>query len=130
MEDHSRKLALGLHPSSSPSPSQKAEAEAEQEPAVNAALERAPEVRPTADSEHRSVWRNVNFLWIASFTVAGALNLLVAYNTSLDFWVTYKLVGGMSLTFTTVVLTMIYLYKKGLLDELAPEDIDEQQEAP
>ena len=105
-------------------------ADAGTDAAEDAKLVSTPETKAPATGENRVVWRNVNFLWIGSFTVAGALNLLVAYTTSLDFWVTYKLVGGMSLTFTTVVLTMIYLYKKGLLDDLVPEEIDEQQEAP
>ena len=89
--------------------------------------ESVPATQPGAQQENRAIWRNVNFFWIASFSVAGALNLLVAYNASLDFWVTYKLVGGMTLTLTTVILTMVYLYKKGLLDELVAEDIEEQQ---
>ena len=72
--------------------------------------------RETADQ--KPVWRVVNFLWIGSFTLAGALNLIVAYNASLDFWVTYKLVGGMALSLLTIVITMVYLYKKGLLDDL------------
>jgi len=69
----------------------------------------------------RTVWRTVNLIWIASFALAGALNLVVAFNFSLDFWVTYKLIGGFVLTFTTIVLTMFYLYRQGLLDHLDPE---------
>ena len=35
-------------------------------------------------------------LWLElGFFIAGALNLIVAYNFSLDFWMAYKLVGGL-----------------------------------
>ena len=86
----------------------------------------APTSKGTASAEekakNKAVWRNVNLLWIASFAIAGALNLFVAANFSLDFWVTYKLVGGMVLTFLTIILTMIYLHQRGFLDELAPPE--------
>jgi len=84
---------------------------------------------PGKTGRNTVVWRNINLLWIGSFTFAGVLNLLVAYNASLDFWVTYKLVGGMTLSLLTIIITIVYLYKKGLIDDLVPEDGDEQQEA-
>jgi len=36
----------------------------------------------------------------------------------------------MTLTLLTVILTMVYLYKKGLIDDLVPEDIEERQDTP
>ncbi len=68
-------------------------------------------------SGEKSAWRTINIGWIFSFLFAAALNLVVAYNFSLDFWVTYKLVGGMGITFTSIVLTMIYMYNKGMISE-------------
>ncbi len=62
------------------------------------------------------VWVRLNFGWAAGFFLAGALNLVVAYNFSMQFWVTYKLVGGLALTFTYVILTTWYLHNLGLLD--------------
>ncbi len=64
----------------------------------------------------RDVWVRLNFGWAAGFFLAGALNLVVAYNFSMQFWVTYKLVGGLALTFTYVILTTWYLHTLGLLD--------------
>ena len=61
------------------------------------------------------VWTRLNFGWAAGFLFAGALNLVVAYNFSMEFWVTYKLVGGLGLTFTYIALTLIYLHRLGLL---------------
>ena len=65
------------------------------------------------------VWARLSFGWSAGFFFAGALNLVVAYNFSMEIWVTYKLVGGFALTFTYMVLTLIYLHKLGLLDAQA-----------
>jgi intracellular septation protein len=62
------------------------------------------------------VWTRLNFGWALGFLIAGALNLIVAYNFSMEFWVTYKLVGGFALTFIYIVITMIYLARKGFLD--------------
>lgn len=84
----------------------------------------------SSDADNRGIWRNVNLLWIGSFTLAGALNLIVAYNASLDFWVTYKLVGGMTLSLLTIIITIAYLYKTGLIDDLVPDDAEEQQQTP
>jgi len=62
-----------------------------------------------------AVWRQLNFGWTAGFFLAGALNLVVAYSFSMDVWVTYKLVGGLLLTFSYIALTFAYLHRLGLL---------------
>jgi intracellular septation protein len=61
------------------------------------------------------VWARLNFGWAFGFFLAGVLNLVVAYNFSMEFWVTYKLVGGFALTLLYVVVTMVYLARKGFL---------------
>ncbi len=61
------------------------------------------------------VWTHLNFGWAGGFFLAGALNLAVAYGFSPEVWVTYKLVGGLALTFGYVALTLIYLHRLGLL---------------
>ncbi|MEM7220648.1 MAG: inner membrane-spanning protein YciB [Pseudomonadota bacterium] len=65
------------------------------------------------------VWRTLNFGWAAGFFLTGLLNILVAYNFSLDFWVSYKLISGILLTLLYMLLTGIYLYRQGLLQEPA-----------
>jgi intracellular septation protein len=67
------------------------------------------------------VWVRLNFGWAFGFFFAGVLNLIVAYNFSMEFWVSYKLIGGFALTLLYVVLTMVYLARKGFLDEPAKE---------
>ena len=64
-----------------------------------------------------AVWRNLNHGWAAGFLLAGALNLVVAYNFSLDFWVTYKLIGGFGLTLVYIAITVAYLTVGGHLKE-------------
>ncbi len=68
-------------------------------------------------SLHDEVWARLNFGWAAGFLFAGALNLVVAYNFSLDFWVSYKLIGGFALTFLYILITIGYLAAKGYLHE-------------
>ncbi len=42
---------------------------------------------------------------------------MVAYNFSMEFWVSYKLIGGFGLTLVYIVITLVYLSKKGFLTE-------------
>lgn len=67
------------------------------------------------------VWRNLNYGWSFGFFFAGALNLVVAYSFSTDFWVTYKLVGGFGLTLTYMIITMAYLIKGGYVQDTEEE---------
>lgn len=62
------------------------------------------------------VWTRLNIGWAFGFFFAGVLNLIVAYNFSMEFWVGYKLIGGFALTFLYIVITMVYLSRKGMLD--------------
>lgn len=63
------------------------------------------------------VWRNLAFGWSFGFFLAGALNLFVAYSFSLDFWVTYKLVGGLAISLIYMIVTMVYLVKGGYIQD-------------
>jgi intracellular septation protein len=63
------------------------------------------------------VWRNLTLGWSLGFFTAGALNLVVAFNFDMDFWVSYKLVGGFALTLFYIVVTVTYLVKGGYLEE-------------
>ena len=71
------------------------------------------------------VWRNLAFGWSGGFFIAGALNLVVAFNFDMDFWVSYKLVGGFALTLIYIVITMVYLVKGGHI-----QDDDTKAEQP
>lgn len=70
------------------------------------------------------VWVKLNFGWAFGFFFAGALNLVVAYNFSMEFWVSYKLIGGFALTLLYILLTLAYLASKGFLNEDTAADGD------
>ncbi|MDP6374781.1 MAG: inner membrane-spanning protein YciB [Pseudomonadales bacterium] len=65
-------------------------------------------------------WARLNFGWAFGFFLAGALNLVVAYNFSMEFWVTYKLVGGFAITLLYIIITLAYLTKNGLIESQDP----------
>jgi intracellular septation protein len=65
------------------------------------------------------IWAKLNFGWAFGFFVAGALNLWVAYNFSMNFWVSYKLFGGFGLTLLYIVITLAYLASKGFMNDAA-----------
>lgn len=70
-------------------------------------------------------WRILNTGWSLGFILAGVLNLIVAFNFSLEFWVSYKLFGGTALTFLYMVITIIYLVKNNYLQE-PPKTVKEE----
>jgi intracellular septation protein len=63
-----------------------------------------------------NAWTHLNFGWASGFTIAGILNLFVAYNFSEAFWVSYKLIGGTGITFLYVAIMLTYLHRKGYLE--------------
>ena len=56
-----------------------------------------------------SVWRALNWSWIAFFAGMGAINLWVAFNFDLDTWVNFKLFGSMGLMVLFIVGQAAYL---------------------
>jgi intracellular septation protein len=72
-------------------------------------------------------WQRLNYGWAFGFFLAGALNLLVAYNFSMEFWVSYKLIGGFGLTFLYIIITLTYLARRGLLDG-DPQELKVEQD--
>lgn len=64
-----------------------------------------------------SAWFTLTYGWAGAFAFAGVLNLWVAYNFSLDAWVTFKFFGLLGLNLVFMVATFVYLHLKGLLTE-------------
>jgi intracellular septation protein len=58
-----------------------------------------------------SVWERLNLSWIAFFFVQGLLNLYVAWNFSTSTWASFKLFGGIGLTFVFIVAQTVFLAK-------------------
>jgi intracellular septation protein len=55
------------------------------------------------------VWSRLNLSWVAFFLTMGVLNLYVAYNFATDFWVNFKLFGGIGLMVLFVVAQSFFL---------------------
>ena len=60
------------------------------------------------------VWFKLGYGWAIGFFIAGCVNLVVAFQFSLDFWMTYKLIGGPALIFVYIIITMVYLNRSGV----------------
>lgn len=70
----------------------------------------------------RRAWNHLAWGWSAAFFFAGALNLVVAYQFSEEFWVNYKLFGGFALTLFYVIVTVVYLHRAGHLEDRLEEE--------
>ena len=64
-----------------------------------------------------NVWRRLSRGWSLGFFISGLLNIIIAYNFTIDIWVSYKLFGGFLITLTFVVIMMIYLWRGGYLNK-------------
>ena len=58
----------------------------------------------------QAVWGRLNLLYVAHFSLVGALNLFVAYRYEEAFWVSYKLYSSLGFTVALMVLTVLLLY--------------------
>ena len=64
-----------------------------------------------------NVWKKLSHGWSLGFFISGLLNIIIAYNFTLDFWVSYKLFGGFLITLIYLVIMMIYLWRGGYLNK-------------
>jgi intracellular septation protein len=64
-------------------------------------------------------WRLLNLSWIAFFTAMGFANLFVAYRFSTDFWVNFKLFGGIGATLVFVLIQGVLLARHVIEDPAA-----------
>lgn len=57
------------------------------------------------------VWARLNISWIVFFILAGAANIYVAFNFSIDTWVDFKVFGLTILNFVFMIGQLAYLFK-------------------
>ncbi len=57
------------------------------------------------------LWDQINLLWTVIVFGISLLNLYIAYNFSLDFWVNFKVFGLTAITFVCIIITISMLYK-------------------
>jgi len=69
-----------------------------------------------------SAWRNVSIGWFCACLFAAALNYFIAFNLSLDTWISFKVFGLSGLTVVLFIITGIYLY------QYMPESTDQENE--
>ncbi|RKF20494.1 septation protein A [Alginatibacterium sediminis] len=58
-----------------------------------------------------AIWAQVNLAWTAFFAILAGLNIYIAYNFSLEFWVNFKVFWLFGFTIVFTVLTVVYLFK-------------------
>lgn len=68
------------------------------------------------------IWNKLNLSWVGFFLLMGCLNLYVAFNFSVDSWVTFKLFGSTGLMLIFIILQVMMLGK--YIKEAAPELVD------
>ncbi|MFY8273314.1 inner membrane-spanning protein YciB [Pseudoalteromonas sp. SSDWG2] len=56
------------------------------------------------------IWEQLNTFWVILFAFIAALNIYVAYNFSLDFWVNFKVFGLIGITFIAIIFTIVRIY--------------------
>lgn len=57
------------------------------------------------------IWLRLNYAWAFYFSVMGGLNIYVAYFYTTDFWVNFKLFGGVGCMLLFVFIQALYLAK-------------------
>lgn len=65
------------------------------------------------------IWNKLNLSWVGFFLLMGCLNLYVAFNFSVDNWVTFKLFGSTGLMLIFIILQVMMMGK--YIKEAAPE---------
>lgn len=59
----------------------------------------------------KKIWDKINLFWIAILFSIAVVNIYVAYNFSLDFWVNFKVFGLTAVTFVCFIITIAMVYK-------------------
>ena len=57
-------------------------------------------------------WRGLSFVWAGFFVAMGVLNLYVAFNFSLEFWVKFKVFGLLGITMLFILSQVFWLASK------------------
>ena len=57
----------------------------------------------------KPIWSRLLWLWVANFSIVGALNLIVAYQFGEAFWVSYKLYSAIGFTLLLTIITAVII---------------------
>lgn len=61
------------------------------------------------------IWRRLNYAWAGYFLIMGSLNIYIAYYYPTDFWVNFKLFGGVGCMLIFVFIQALYLAKHAVV---------------
>lgn len=73
------------------------------------------------------VWRNINMSWAIFFTFIGFVNLYVAFNFSIEFWVNFKAWGMTLLNLTFLIGMGFYMYRYIKEPESEPDATSQEE---
>ena len=65
-------------------------------------------------------WNTLAFMWIAFFAFMGALNLYIAFNFTLDQWVSFKVWWSLGLILVFSIIQGVYMSK--FVEMTPPQD--------
>lgn len=57
----------------------------------------------------KRVWNKLLWLWCGNFALVGSLNLVVAYNFTESYWVSYKLYSALGFTLVLTLITALII---------------------
>ncbi len=60
----------------------------------------------------KSMWQQLNLIWVINFAVLGAANIFVVYNFDEETWVNFKLFGMLGLTLLTAIGQALWIGAK------------------
>lgn len=69
----------------------------------------------------KDTWNKINIFWCVFLYVIAVINIYIAYNFSLDFWVNFKVFGITISTFIGLIITIFMLYQYLPQDKLEKE---------
>lgn len=69
-----------------------------------------------------TIWRQVNWIWIAFCVLIGAVNVYVVYNFSEEAWVTFKVWGLIGLSLLMALVTGLWIARHIPEEQAEPGD--------
>jgi len=55
------------------------------------------------------LWRQLNLMWVANFSILAVANLYIIYNYDMDTWAIFKTAGTIGLTLLTVIAQAVWI---------------------
>jgi intracellular septation protein len=56
-----------------------------------------------------ALWRQLNVMWVANFSILAVANIYIVYNYDMDTWAIFKTAGTIGLTLLTVIAQAVWI---------------------